>query len=64
MDPNATPPAGPSALRSPKAERHERAAAPNMPATAAGSAARDAPEKPRVRTSNEVRLHNGVPLLD
>ena len=54
----------PAALRPPKTERHERAAAPNVPATATGSVARETSERPRARPSSEVRLHNGVPLLD
>jgi serine/threonine protein kinase len=63
--------ASPTQIRSPKTERHEGApalSAPvrNVPATATGSVARDTGERPRARTSTstDVRLHNGVPLLD
>jgi eukaryotic-like serine/threonine-protein kinase len=55
----------PTALRSPKTERHDRGvAAPNAAQNATGSVTRDAAEKPRARPSTDVRLHNGVPLLD
>jgi hypothetical protein len=73
MDSLAKTPASPTALRSPKTERNERAPASKASPTAtgatgatgaSGSVARDTGEKPRARTSPEVRLHNGVPLLD
>ena len=54
----------------PKAERHERLApAPERRPRHTGttgdwSVARDTAERPRARTNPEVRLHNGVPLLD
>ena len=62
------PQATPAAIRSPKTERHEHHVAP-APAlaqtpTASGAAPRDTAEKPRARTSPDVRMHNGVPLLD
>jgi len=64
-EPVAKPRATPAAMRTPKAERHERVtAAPTEAATVTGSAARDTTERPRVRTSPDVRMHNGVPLLD
>ena len=61
------PQATPAAIRSPKAQRHEHVAPaprPSQTATAIGSAPRDTAEKPRARTSPDVRMHNGVPLLD
>ena len=61
----AKPQATAAAIRSPKAERHERVAPPpTQTPTAIGSAPRDTAEKPRARTNPDVRMHNGVPLLD
>jgi hypothetical protein len=64
----AKPQATPAAIRSPKAERHEHRAAPApslaQTPTASGAAPRDTAEKPRARTTPDVRMHNGVPLLD
>ncbi len=57
--------ARPAASRSPRPERHGRGApAPNEAPAAAGAVARDAAERPRARANPEVRMHNGVPLLD
>ena len=54
-----------AAIRSAAAERPVRAPRPPTEAPkATGTAARDVAEKPRARTSPEVRMHNGVPLLD
>ena len=65
LEPVAKPQVTPAAIRSPKTERHERVVpAPTQAATAIGSAPRDSAEKPRARTNSDVRLHNGVPLLD
>ena len=65
-EPVAKPQVTPAVIRSPKTERHERVAPapPTQAPTAIGSAPRDTAEKPRARTSSDVRLHNGVPLLD
>ncbi len=64
-EPVAKPQATPAAIRSPKTERHERVApAPAQAPTAIGAAPRDTAERPRARTNSDVRLHNGVPLLD
>jgi serine/threonine protein kinase len=61
----AKPQATPAAIRPPKAERHERVApAPIQTPTASGAAPRDTAERPRARTGPDVRMHNGVPLLD
>ena len=65
METVAKPRATPAAMRPPKAERHERVtSAPTEAPKATGSAARDTTEKPRVRANPDVRMHNGVPLLD
>ena len=65
MEPVAKPRPTPAAMRPPRAERHERVTpAPAEVPTATGSAVRDTAERPRVRTSPDVRMHNGVPLLD
>ena len=54
-----------AAIRSSTAERPVRAPRPPTEApTATGAAARDAAERPRTGTNPEVRMHNGVPLLD
>jgi hypothetical protein len=65
-EPVAEPPATPTAIRSSSGERRARTSrtpteAP-PPATAPGS--QGSSEKPRVRANPEVRMHNGVPLLD
>jgi len=65
LAPVAKPHVTPAAIRSPKPERRERVVpAPVQTPTAIGSAPRDTAEKPRARTNSDVRLHNGVPLLD
>jgi hypothetical protein len=61
----AKPQPTPVAIRTPKAERHERVApVPTQTPTAIGSVPHDTAERPRARTSSDVRMHNGVPLLD
>ena len=65
MEPAARLPVTPAANRSFTAERRVRAQPTPLEAqTATGPSAHDAAERPRVRTSPEVRMHKGVPLLD
>ena len=63
------PPAASSAAVDPaaaRASRHERATATNRPieATDTGLEPPKRPSAPRPREGSEVRMHNGVPLLD
>ena len=65
MEPVAKPPGAPAGMPSSTAGRRVRARlAPSDTLTATRSAARDAAARPTARASSEVRMHNGVPLLD
>jgi serine/threonine-protein kinase len=65
LETGARTPVTAAAIRSSTAERPLRGPRPPPEApTATGAAARDVAERPRARTNPEVRMHNGVPLLD